>query len=192
MKANPASQDVAQLAAVFTFFKEARWDDKKRLKVYELPAADGGGAFEVAGINDGYHPFQAQMLREMIQTGRAQDAETYAKNFIRQYCDVAAKWGAPPAVEFFLRDCVFNRGPKGALRILQLALRVAPDGKFGPITQAALTEASKNPRELLRRLRMARERYEDMIAPPVGQRAKFWKGLVNRWDEAALAASALL
>jgi hypothetical protein len=78
------------------------------------------------------------------------------------------------------------------LRILQLALKVPDDGRFGPITKSALTAALKHPGALLQSLRTARESYEIRVAPPVGARAKFWQGLVNRWNKALSFAETLL
>lgn len=197
------------LAAYFTLSKEARRDRHGKLIVYKLPAADGGGTFEVAGINDGYHGPMAEHLRDLITAGKHDEAERNAVLYIAQYCDPAARWcsdGVPPSssnsadgkmpslqwAEAFLRDCVFNRGPKGGLRILQLALGVADDGKFGPKTRAALAARSQFPERLLTALRSAREKYERRIAPPVGKRAKFWPGLVQRWDAALDFARTLL
>jgi hypothetical protein len=42
---------------------EARRDSKGRLTVYILPEGDGGGKYEVAGINERYHPKKAAELR---------------------------------------------------------------------------------------------------------------------------------
>ena len=52
--------------------------------------------------------------------------------------------------------------------------------------------AATDPRTLLTALRKAREGYERRIAPPVGARAKFWKGLQNRWNAAHAFALTLL
>ena len=41
--------------------------------------------------------------------------------FIAKYTDVVTGWSTMLGVEFYLRDCAFNRGPKGAARILQRA-----------------------------------------------------------------------
>ena len=46
-----STQQRLQIAASILEF-EARRDKQGRLKVYRLPAGDGGGTFEVAGIND--------------------------------------------------------------------------------------------------------------------------------------------
>ncbi len=178
-------------AAQFILNCEAR-REHGRLAVYRLPSADGGGTFEVAGINDRYHPEMARRLRQLIEDGAYAEAETQAVHYLAQYTDVVTKWTTVPALEVFLRDCCFNRGPKGALRILQLALGVHDDGKFGPITTAGLRRCEQVPSRLLQDLRSARENYEHRIAPPVGARAKFWPGLVSRWDRALTFARMLI
>jgi len=168
--------------AKFILDSEARRDKHGNLKVYDLPAADGGGSYEVAGINDRYHPEAARKLKNLISEGKQWEAEEYAKAYLMDYTDVVANWTRNSAVEAFLRDTVFNRGAKGALRVLQIALGVPDDGKWGPITQAAM--GKQTPAELLEKLRKARETYEIRIAPPVGARKQFWTGLQNRWDNA--------
>jgi lysozyme family protein len=166
--------------AKFILDSEARRDKQGNLRVYNLPAADGGGTFEVAGINDRYHPEAANKLKKLIQDGKQWEAEEYVKNYLMDYTNVVANWTRNHAVEAFLRDTAFNRGPKGALRILQIALGVPDDGKFGPITETAMGKGT--PVELLEKLRKARETYELRVAPPVGARKQFWAGLQNRWD----------
>lgn len=170
--------------ADFILKSEARVDKLGRLRVYPLPKADGGGTFEVAGINDRYHPKAATHLKNLIENNRHAHAENFAKKYLVEYTDVVKNWTELAPLEAFLRDTAFNRGPKGALRILQIALGIADDGKFGTITKAALAKASKNVSGLLDKLREARETYEIRIAPPVGARAKFWTGLQNRWNNA--------
>jgi hypothetical protein len=158
---------------------EGRRDPQGHLRVYVLPAGDGGGRYEVAGINDRYHPQEAAKLRELIDAGRFDEAEDYAAEVIAAYTDVVAKWTTVPPIESYLRDCAFNRGPGGAAKILQIALGVKVDGGVGSETLGALRQAEKDPAKLLSALRVAREQYELRVA---GRREKFWKGLVNRWD----------
>jgi hypothetical protein len=172
-------------AAKFILSVEARVDKAGRLAVYRLPAADGGGTYEVAGINDRYHPTAAALLRGMIGRGEYREAELYIVEYLARYTDVVDKWTCCAVANVFLRDCCFNRGPKGALRICQIAVEVADDGRWGPVTRAALRKLELTPDVLLRKLRAAREAYERRVAPPVGARAKFWVGLVRRWDKAA-------
>jgi lysozyme family protein len=169
---------------------EARRDAQGRIKVYRLPKADGGGTYEIAGINDRYHPEAAKQLAKMIADNLHAAAETRAQDYILHYTDVVTSWHPSKAVQAYLRDTAFNRGPGGAAKILQRALGVKIDGGVGPITKSA---AAKIPAaQLLLDLRKARESYELQIAPPVGARAKFWKGLQNRWDKALNFAQTLL
>jgi hypothetical protein len=159
---------------------EARRDAQGHLRVYNLPAGDGGGRYEVAGINDRYHPQEAAKLRDLINAGRYNEAENYATEVIAEYTDVVSKWTSVPEIEAYLRDCVFNRGPGGAAKILQMALGVNVDGGVGPETLSALRKAESDPARLLTALRVAREQYELRV---VGRRDKFWPGLVNRWNK---------
>lgn len=158
---------------------EAQRDDKGNIKVYQPPANDGGGAFEVAGINVANHPEKAAQLKKLIEDGKFQEAETAAGDYVLEYTNPAASWHDNPGVEFFLRDSFFNRGPKGAARILQRAVQVEDDGIVGSLTRAAIARFS--PSQILSALRMAREDYERNV---VGYRANFWNGLTNRWNKA--------
>lgn len=176
----------------FILRSEARRDKQGRLRVYKLPKADGGGTFEIAGINDRYHPKQANHLKNLIENNRHSHAENYIRKYLIEYTDVVRAWTEIPSLEAFLRDTAFNRGPKGALRVLQIALNVADDGKFGPVTKAYLAKESRNEDGLLDKLRDARETYEIRVAPPIGARAKFWNGLRNRWDNALKFSKTLI
>lgn len=175
----PADRRVIIALKIVDF--EARRDSKKRIAVYSLPSGDGGGSYEIAGINQRYHPQEAARLRELINGGRQDEAEKLAAEYIAAYTDVVSKWTSVGCVEAYLRDCAFNRGPGGAAKILQIALGVEPDGQIGPITREALAKAEENPEQLLEELRAARETYELRVA---GRRPKFWNGLVNRWNNA--------
>ena len=160
---------------------EARRDSKGRLAIYDLPAGDGGGRYEVAGINERYHPDELAVLVRLLRAGQYDKAESYATDFFVKFTDVVSTWGnLDPGVEFFLRDSAFNRGPTGAARILQRALGVNVDGKVGPMTKAALAVAE--PKELLVKLRAAREWYERVYVHR-DESSKFWRGLRNRWEK---------
>lgn len=171
---------------------EARRDKAGNLEIYMLPPNDGGGRFEVAGINERYNPAESQHLVELIHAKKFDEAETFAAEVIARDTDAAEKWDDDPGVQFYLRDCIFNRGVHGAARILQWAVGLKgrddkgvrqDDGIVGPKTRAAI--ANSTPAELLLKLREAREAYEREV---VGYRANFWKGLVNRWNKSLKVA----
>lgn len=136
------------------------------LAIYILPKSDGGGAYEVAGINERFHPEEAEHLAQLINEGRYDDAEQQACEYIAGFTDNVRTWTGNPAIESYLRDCSFNRGPRGCARILQMALRVEADGYVGPDTLAALKAAEHDASAVLLALRAARESYE---RDPVGR-----------------------
>jgi murein L,D-transpeptidase YcbB/YkuD len=159
---------------------EARRDAKGHLKVYHLPSGDGGGSREVAGINDRYHPEALDRIELLLSEERYEEAEDAAAAHIEEYTNPVAMLSSVPAIQFALRDAAFNRGPTGAIRILQGALGLPVDGVAGPNTRAALAEAEKNPEAFLHEFRAARERYERRTRDESSQ---FWAGLSNRWDQ---------
>jgi len=158
---------------------EARRDASGHLKVYHLPAGDGGGEREVAGINDRYHPEALDRIERLLADGKYSEAEDAAAEHIMRYTDPVAMLSEVPAVQFALRDMAFNRGPTGAVKILQDALGLPADGIAGPRTKEALHEGERDPVQLLADLRAARERYERRTRD---ESSPFWKGLSNRWD----------
>lgn len=172
-------------AAIIVDF-EARWDKNHHLAVYKLPPNDGGGKYEVAGINQRYNPAECANLIKLIGEKKYDAAYTYACEVIARDTDGAEKWHSDPGVQFYLRDCIFNRGLHGAARILQRAVGVKDDGIIGPMSRAAIAGLSAS--QLLTKLRWAREDYERKV---VGYRANFWKGLVNRWNNSLAAAKKL-
>ena len=79
---------------------EARRDANGHLRVYNLPPSDGGGRYEVAGINERYDPEEAAKLRDLVNAGRFDEAERDAAEYIAQYTDIVSKW----------TTCPFDRG----------------------------------------------------------------------------------
>lgn len=169
---------------------EVRRDSAGHFRVYMLPANDGGGSFEVAGLNERYDPVEARHLRTLVLAERWEEAEAYAAEAIARKTDKAHSWTTNEAVEFFFRDCIFNRGVTGASKIIQMAAGVTVDGVIGPKSLAAIADLERRPLVFLARLRGARERYEREV---VGYRENFWRGLINRFDGAfEVAAESLL
>jgi len=168
-------------AAILGF--EARRDKEGHLAVYDLPEGDGGGRYEVAGINERYNKETVDVLVSLIRQHRYDQAERLATEFIAQDTDRVGAWSSVPAIEFYLRDSVFNRGTGGGARILQRALGTTDDGVVGPKTQQLESAAERDPAALLAKLRTAREQYERDVVHR-NESNKFWKGLVNRWNKA--------
>jgi len=166
---------------------EARRDSRGRLKVYTLPSGDGGGKYEIAGINERYHPVAVIHLKRLIDLGQYDKAETEAANYIASYTDSAGEWAGNWRTELFLRDTAFNRGPTGAAKILQHALNVAIDGRVGPVTLAAMRSREIETPRLIKSLHQSREWYERNI---VGRNegSKFWRGLSSRWAKVEAAS----
>jgi hypothetical protein len=165
--------------------QEARRDAHGRLSVYNLPANDGGGRFEVAGINERYDTKECLKLVAMLNLGQYAAAEREAALYIASQTDAAAKWTRLPAAELFLRDTIFNRGLAGATKILQMAL----GGVARSQVATAVLQAEQNPRLFIERLRAAREEYEWKV---VGRRANMVAGLTNRWNHARDQALTLI
>lgn len=180
---NMSTQAQRQRMAEVIYTQEARVKNGK-LQVYKPPANDGGGSFEVAGINIRYHPAEAKALRALILGGEHEEAEARVKRYMLAYTDVVLTWGEMDAgLEMFLRDTAFNRGPGGAAMILQLALGgLTVDGIVGPKTRRAFAVADK--KKLLGNLKAARANYEARK----GIRANFIKGLRARWERVMVAA----
>lgn len=162
---------------------EARRDAAGHIAVYKLRPEDGGGRYEVAGINEKYHKTECDALVALIEAGRFDEAEVRAASFIADYTDRAAQWCTSGATEFYLRDCIFNRGPGGAARILQKAVGADIDGAVETETKKAVGAAEKDIDALLAALRAAREWYERVYAHR-DETSIFWQGLVNRWNKA--------
>jgi hypothetical protein len=180
-----AIEDARLRAAKMILEYEARRDKEGRLTVYPLVSDDGGGTYEIAGINDRYHPREASELAALIRAGWYDTAEKRAIETIAEYTDPVAGWDDRPAVQFYLRDCYFNRGPRGVAKILQKAVGTDIDGIVGPVTLEALHKTDEN--SFLNAMRVAREWYERTHSHR-SEKSRYWKGLVNRWENAGREA----
>jgi len=165
-------------AAKTTVNWEGRRDKKGNLSVYALPAGDMGGDYEVAGINDRYHPEAFRKIAGLP----AQDRESAAAEYISQYtAPLVSK--LPPAIQPFTQDLAFNRGLGGATKYIQeglnsLGVKVAVDGAIGPKTLAAI--GGVNPKQLMIAASQAQLNDERARASADPRRKKFIVGLENR------------
>lgn len=153
--------------------QEAKRDSSGRLEVHHPSAS----IYEVGGITSNSHPALAKELVALLEQGQHAEAERRVLKFILEYTNDAAGWTQDAGVEFYLRDCIYNRGKEGGAKILQMAVGADPDGTVGPTTREYRDKLS--PEELLTRLRTAREQYEIQT---YGKREQYWRGLTARWD----------
>jgi hypothetical protein len=165
-------------AAKTTVNWEGRRDKKGNLSVYALPEGDMGGDYEVAGINDRYHPEAFRKIAGLP----AQDREAAAAEYISQYTAPLVSQ-LPQAIQPFAQDLAFNRGMGGATKYLQEGLRslgqnVAVDGAIGPKTLSAI--GSVNPKDLMIAASQAQLNDERARAAADPRRRKFIVGLENR------------
>jgi lysozyme family protein len=86
-----------------------------------------------------------------------------------------------PKVRALAVDCAVNHGPKQAVKLLQLAARVFPDGDLGPKTEGAVSRMEST--ALYRRLCAARVRYYGQIITKDPSQSVFAAGWTNRVAE---------
>jgi len=148
------------------------------VQVYKLPAGDMGGNFEVAGINDKYHPDAFKRISSLPAQERAQAAAQYVKEYTSPFVSKL-----PEAVQPFAQDLAFNRGMGGATKYIQQGLntlgqKVAVDGGLGPKTLQAVNQV--NPKALMRAASQAQLEDEYRMAQRNPARKKFINGLESR------------
>ena len=157
---------------------EGRKDNQGNLAVYKLPSGDQGGSFEVAGINDRYHPEAFKRISALPPQERAKAAAEYIQGYTAPLVE-----RLPQALQPFTQDLAFNRGLDGATKYIQQGLntlgqKVAVDGGFGPKTLAAINQVE--PRALMRAASQAQLEDEYRMAERNPARKKFIQGLESR------------
>ena len=157
---------------------EGRKDKQGNLSVYKLPTGDMGGNFEVAGINDRYHPEAFKAISSLPAQERAKAAAEYIQGYTAPLVE-----RLPQPLQPFTQDLAFNRGLGGATKYIQQGLntlgqKVAVDGGFGPKTLAAINQVE--PRALMRAASDAQLQDEYKRAELDPNRKKFIPGLEAR------------
>jgi hypothetical protein len=157
---------------------EGRKDKQGNLAVYKLPSGDMGGNFEVAGINDRYHPEAFKAISSLPAQERAKAAAEYIQGYTAPLVE-----RLPQSLQPFTQDLAFNRGLGGATKYIQQGLnalgqKVAVDGGLGPKTLAAINQVE--PRALMRAASDAQLQDEYKRAELDPNRKKFIPGLEAR------------
>ena len=155
---------------------EGRFDGGN-LQVFIAP----DGLPEIGGITQKDHPAVYARLKSLL--GKQDELRDAVLDYYDSYTDQAQNWTDRAGLEFFLRDCILNRGPAGAAEILQMAVKTKIDRQIGPTTRGALAALSFD--NAISKLRQAREDYEDIKYGKAFRVARRqWDGLVNRWNHA--------
>jgi hypothetical protein len=157
---------------------EGRRDKQGNLEVYKLPSGDMGGSFEVAGINDRYHPEAFKEISSLPPEQREEAAAEYIQSYT---APLVSK--LPEKIQPFTQDLAFNRGLGGATRYLQQGLnalgqKVSVDGAMGQKTLEAISKVQ--PRALMQAASQAQLDDEYRKAEIDPRRKKFIPGLENR------------
>lgn len=165
---------------------EARRDKNGNLAVYYLPKGDGGGRFEVAGINERFHPAEAIKLKGLIEAGKYKEAEEEAKRYIIKFTNPVTKLlrldqgrTYSPGVEYIMRDLFLNSGEGGATTVLNRALSL-PDKASQEQRRRALEAYEGDDYDLLNLIRKEREKYYRGIARKNPNKRQFLNGWLNR------------
>lgn len=165
---------------------EARRDKNGNLAVYYLPEGDGGGRFEVGGINERFHPAEAAKLKGLIEAGKYKEAEEEAKRHIIKFTNPVTKLlrldqgrKFSSGVEYIMRDLFLNSGEGGATTVLNRALGL-PDKASQEQRRRALGAYEGDDYDLLNLIRKEREKYYRGIASKNPNKRQFLNGWLNR------------
>ena len=104
----------------------------------------------------------------------------------KKYWDVVRADELPSGIDYLVFDMGVNAGPGRAIKLMQSALGVTPDGGFGPMTMAAVQAA--DPVELIEKFSQEKEAfYRSLDSFPV-----YGTGWLNRVAAVKLKASSML
>lgn len=177
---------------------EARRDKNGNLIVYYPPNGDGGGSFEVAGINVRFHPEEATKLKGLIEAGKYAEAEEEAKRYIIKFTNPVTKLinldqgrVFSTGVEYMMRDLYLNSGEGGATTVLNRSLGL-PAKASQEQRRRALEAFDGDDVDLLNNLRKAREKYYQGIAANNPSKKKFLRGWMNRLNQAYARSIAMI
>jgi lysozyme family protein len=104
----------------------------------------------------------------------------------KKYFDAVRGDELPVGLDYLMFDFAVNAGAGRAIKTLQTAVGVTPDGGFGPMTMAAVQAV--DPVELIERFSQAKEDFYRSL----NTFATFGKGWLNRVADVKVKASAML
>jgi lysozyme family protein len=104
----------------------------------------------------------------------------------KKYWDAVRGDDLPVGLDYLCFDFGVNAGPGRAIKLLQSAVGVTPDGGFGPMTLAAVQAI--DPVELIEKFSQAKEDFYRSL----GTFATFGKGWLNRVADVKVKANSML
>jgi lysozyme family protein len=104
----------------------------------------------------------------------------------KKYWDAVRGDELPMGLDYLMFDFAVNAGAGRAIKTLQTAVGVTPDGGFGPMTMAAVQAV--DPVDLIERFSQAKEDFYRSLTTF----ATFGKGWLNRVADVKVKASAML
>lgn len=117
---------------------------------------------------------------------RSLTADKVEPLYKKKYWDAVRGDDLPVGLDYLMFDFGVNAGPGRAIKLLQTAVGVTPDGGFGPMTLAAVQAI--DPVELIEKFSQAKEDfYRSLTQFPV-----FGKGWLNRVADVKVKANSML
>jgi lysozyme family protein len=104
----------------------------------------------------------------------------------KKYWDAVRADDLPVGLDYLMFDFAVNAGPGRAIKLLQTAVGVTPDGGFGPMTLAAVQAI--DPVELIEKFSQAKEEFYRSLS----QFPTFGKGWLNRVADVKVKANSML
>ena len=104
----------------------------------------------------------------------------------KKYWDAVRGDELPVGLDYLMFDFAVNAGAGRAIKTLQTAVGVTPDGGFGPMTMAAVQAV--DPNELIERFSQAKEDFYRSLTTF----ATFGKGWLNRVADVKVKATSML
>ena len=104
----------------------------------------------------------------------------------KKYWDAVRADDLPVGLDYLVFDFGVNAGPGRAIKVMQSAVGVTPDGGFGPMTLAAVQAI--DPVELIEKFSQAKEDFYRSL----GTFATFGKGWLNRVADVKVKANSML
>jgi lysozyme family protein len=117
---------------------------------------------------------------------RSLTADKVEPLYKKKYFDAVRGDELPVGLDYLVFDFAVNAGPGRAIKVMQSAVGVTPDGGFGPLTMAAVKAI--DPVELINKFSQAKEDFYRSLA----QFPVFGKGWLNRVADVKTKANSML